>query len=147
MHGFLFAEGEFMTVDFPGAIRTNAWKITPQKKIVGGYTGGDGKNHIFVLTESGFAAVALPSTIGIPLENGGINPKGDIAGTYCDSAPCTPTSTDVHGFVLSRRGFTSVDLRSAVFTAVFAINPRGDLVGSYDDTNGKRHGFLLRHQE
>ena len=134
-------------VDFPGAIRTNAWKIDPQGRIVGGYTGSDGKNHIFVLTEGGFTTVALPSTIGIPLENGGINPQGDIAGTYCDSAPCTPTSTDVHGFVLSRRAFTSVDVRSAVSTGVFAINSRGDLVGVYDDTNGKRHGVLLRREK
>jgi hypothetical protein len=147
VHGFLFAAGQFMTVDFPDAIRTNAWKIDPQGTIVGGYTGSDGKNHIFVLTEGGFTTVALPPTIGIPLENGGINPKGDIAGTYCDGAPCTPTSTDVHGFLLSRGEFTSVNVPGAVSTAAFAVNPRGDIVGFYDDTSGRRHGFLLSHHE
>ena len=86
----------------------------------------------------------MPPTIGIPLENGGIGPNGHIAGTYCDIAPCTATSTDFHGFVLTRRTFRSVDVPGAISTAVFAINARGDLVGFYDDATGKRHGFVRR---
>jgi uncharacterized membrane protein len=142
VHGFLFANDEFTTIDVPGALRTNAWKIDPQRRIVGGYTGADGKNHIFVLAEDGFTMVVLPPTIGIPLENGGINANGDIASTYCDTAPCTTTG---HGFVLSRDEFMSIDVTGAISTGVFAINARGDVVGFYDDASGKRHGFLLRH--
>ena len=141
MHGFFFANDEFTTVDVPGAIRTNAWKIDPQRIIVGGYTGADGKNHIFVLTDYGFTTVALPSTMGIPLENGGINASGDIASAYCDTAPCTTTG---HGFVLSRDEFTAVDVPGAISTGVFAINARSDVVGFYDDSSGRRHGFVLR---
>jgi len=146
MHGFLFADGEFTIVDVPGAIRTNAWKIDPQGNIVGGYTAGNGKNHIFIRKDGRFTTVALPPTVGIPLENGGINASGHIAATYCDTAPFTATSTG-HGFALSRREFRPVDLRNAVSTGVFSINRRGDLVGFYDDTDGKRHGFLLRDRE
>lgn len=141
MHGFLLAEGEFATIDFPGAIRTTAWKINAQGEIVGGYK-GDGENHVFLLTEGGFSAVGLPPGTAIPLENGGINPRGDIVGTYCDTAPCIGTSTDFHGFLLRRGEFTSVDFPGAVATAVFAINPQGDIVGLYEDPSGKRHGFL-----
>jgi hypothetical protein len=124
-----------------GSIRTNAWKIDPQRTIVGGYTGADGKNHIFVLTEYGFRTVVVPTTMGIPLENGGINASGDMASTHCDTVPCTTTG---HGFVLSRDEFTSVDVPGAISTGAFAINARGDVVGFYDDASGKRHGFVLR---
>jgi uncharacterized membrane protein len=141
VHGFLFANGQFTTVDVPDALRTNAWKIDPQRKIVGGYTGADGKNHIFVLAEDGFTTVVLPPTIGVPLENGGINPSGDIASVYCDTAPCATTG---HGFVLSKDEFTSVDVPGAMSTGVFAINARSDVVGFYDDSSGRRHGFVLR---
>ena len=146
VHGFLFSGGEFTTIDVPGAVRTNAWKIDPAGNVVGGYTAVDGKNHIFVLEGGRFTTVALPPTAGIPLENGGITARGDIAATYCETAPCTATSR-AHGFVLSRRAFTSIDFPDAVSTAVFSINSRGDLVGFYDDADGKRHGFLLRDKE
>lgn len=146
IHGFLLAEGEFTTIDFPGAIGTSAWKINPQGDIVGVYRGGDDENHVFVLTGDGFTTVDLPPGTAIPQENGGINSRGDIVSAYCDSAPCTGTSTDFHGFLLSRGTFISVDVPGARATAVFGINPRGDLVGLYDDTSGNRHGFLLRRR-
>lgn len=142
VHGFLLADGQFTTIDVPGALRTNAWKIDPRGTVVGGYTSANGTNRVFVLAGGRFSTVALPPTIGIALENGGIGRNGNIAGTYCDTAPCTGTSTDFHGFVLTRRDFRSVDVRGAVSTAVFAINARGDVVGFYDDATGQRHGFV-----
>jgi len=81
VHGFLFADGQFTTIDVPRARRTNAWKIDPRGAIVGGYTSADSRNRVFVLTEGRFTTVALPPTIGIPLENGGRRPNGNIAGT------------------------------------------------------------------
>lgn len=144
VHGFLFADGEFTTIDFPGAVGTNAWKINPRGEIVGGYTGSDGEPHVFLLTEDGFSTIDLPAGIPVSLDNGGINPQGDIVFNVCDTAPCTNTSLDSHGFLLGTRGVTLVDFPGAVNTGIFAINHRGDIVGSYNDTSGNRHAFLLK---
>lgn len=143
VHGFLFADGEFTTIDFPGAVGTNAWKINPRGEIVGGYTGSDGEHYVFLLTKDGFSTIDLTADIAVALDNGGINPQGDIVFNVCDTAPCTNTSLDFHGFLLGTRGATLVDLPGANGTLLLAINARGDIVGSYDDTLGNRHAFLL----
>jgi uncharacterized membrane protein len=143
VHGFLLADGEYTTIDFPGAVGTNAWKINPRGEILGGYTGSDGEHHVFVLTEDGFTSIDLPAGMPIGIDNGGINHQGDIVLVYCDTAPCTGSSLDFHGFLLGRGGVTLVDFPDAVATALFAINARGDIIGSYDDTSGNRHAFLL----
>jgi uncharacterized membrane protein len=143
VHGFLLADGEFTTIDFPGAVGTNAWKINPRGEIIGGYTGSDDEHHVFLLTEDGFTTIDLPAGMPIGIDNGGINPRGDIVFVYCDTAPCTGTSLDFHGVLLGTDEVTLVDFSGAVATALFAINARGDIVGSYDDPSGNRHAFLL----
>ena len=142
VHGFLLSEGEFATIDFPGAQGTNAWKINARSDIVGGYTGADGKKHVFLLSEGDFATIDFLGAAETALDNGGINPRGNIVGVYCDTAPCRGTSRDAHGFLLSRGHFTTIDFPGATDTNAFAINARGDIVGVYDDATGL-HGFLL----
>lgn len=65
-----------------------------------------------------------------------INEQGDIAGQY--------TSADgrIHGYLLRRDGFTSLDVPGAARTGVSGINPRGDVVGSFVGSDGRTHGFL-----
>jgi hypothetical protein len=49
----------------------------------------------------------------------------------------------VHGFLLRKDEFTTIDVPGAIFTIAQAINPRGDIVGPYDIADGSRHGYLL----
>src|SRR5262249_32767648 len=75
VHGFLLSDGEFTTIDIPGARGTNAWKINPRGDIVGGYTGADGKKHVFLLSlrKRDFITIDVPGTAEASLDNGGIN--------------------------------------------------------------------------
>lgn len=63
-----------------------------------------------------------------------VNPAGEIAGVYGDAA-------GPHGFVLTARGYISVDVPGATATRAFGINAQGNVVGSFV-TAGKISGFL-----
>jgi hypothetical protein len=68
----------------------------------------------------------------------GINPQGDIVGSYTDAL-------GTHGFVLSNGALTTIDYPEAETTEAWGINARGDIIGRYTRANvpGIR-GFLLR---
>ncbi len=81
----------------------------------------------------------------------GINPSGDIVGTFKDAANAQ------HGFLLSSGQFTQLDVPGAVVTIATGINPAGDIVGRFTAPVGSSpgcaaanspaciHGFLYRH--
>jgi uncharacterized membrane protein len=144
VHGFLLSDGEFTTIDVPGATGTNAWKINGRGDIVGGFTDADGKGHVFLLERHNgqFTAIDLPAVVEISVDNGGINSRRDVVGTYCGTGPCTGESPDSHGFLLSGGRVTTIDVPGAIRTIAFGINERGDIVGGYTDGAGF-HGFLL----
>ena len=147
VHGFLLSESMFTTIDIPGATGTNAWKINPRGDVVGGYTGSDGKKHVFLLSlrKRDFVTIDVPGAAETAVDNGGINPQGDIVASYCDTAPCTSASPDSHGFLLSGGQFTTDSPPNQPANA-FAINVRGDIVGGYG-SGSDVHGFLLRSDE
>jgi uncharacterized membrane protein len=72
----------------------------------------------------------------------GINPRGEIVGSYTDRA--VPPVT--HGYLLRNGVFTTVDYPGAAATEAWGINPLGDIIGRYTRAGvpGIR-GFLLRH--
>src|SRR6266540_290791 len=88
---------------------------------------------------SGFAHDHGFTTIDVPgassTEAFGINPEGNIVGSYLNAA-------GLHGFLLSKGAFTTIDVPGASGTAAFGINPQGDIVGGYSNATGT-HGFLL----
>lgn len=67
----------------------------------------------------------------------GINPQGDIVGSYTDRA-------GTHGFVLTDGVLTRIDYPDSATTEAWSINARGDIIGRYTRTGvpGIR-GFLL----
>ena len=67
----------------------------------------------------------------------GINPTGDIVGSYTDIAK------RVRGFLLRDGVFSSIDVPGADSTEAYGITPQGDIVGQYI-VAGVYHGFLLR---
>ena len=68
---------------------------------------------------------ACPGGIARRTTIGGINPGGDIVGTYTDAVG------GQHGFLLSGGQFTTFDVPNALSTSASGINPGGDIVGSY----------------
>jgi len=88
-HGFLLNGDEFTTFDFPGAVFTQVWRISPQGKILGRYKGTDGAFHVFLLSDGNFTPIDFPDATNTGGDAGGINPRGDIVSSYCDTPACT----------------------------------------------------------
>ena len=65
----------------------------------------------------------------------GINPRGDIVGSYQDA-------TGRHGFMLSHGTFTTIDVPGSTFSIAYGINAQNDIVGIYG-ASGHTYGFLL----
>jgi hypothetical protein len=160
-HGFLLRSGAFMTIDFPGAVKTDAWGINNPGEIVGGYRDTNNKSHVFRLREGQFKTIDFPGAFDTAPDGtkGGINSRGDIVSYYC-----TALCDQVHGFD-SQRGFllsrgeftTTMDFPANItgplshhVTGNFGINARGDIVGYYDDASVspvRAHGFLLKRED
>jgi uncharacterized membrane protein len=138
-HAFLLDDGEFTTIDPPGASGelTFAIGINDHGQIVGYYLDACGTFHGFLRDKKGdFTIIDHPdSPLGtVALD---INNRGEIVGVYGDAEETT------HGFLRDRRGgFTAIDPPGASFTEAVGINGRGQIVGFYLDAEGTIHGFL-----
>src|SRR5579885_1442562 len=67
----------------------------------------------------------------------GINPSGQIVGTFNDSSGVS------HGFLRDKNGsFTTFDPPDSILTIAQGINPSGQIVGLFIDSSGVIHGFL-----
>ena len=142
-HGFLLRDGQFTTIDIEGALETDLFKVNSPGQIAGGFLTPDHKEQISLLTNGNLTVLAPPGGQPVSLDNGGVNERGDVVGTYCDWAlPCLITPTGTHGFLISGGAFTTIDIPGASATAAVGINARGDIVGAYADAKGT-HGFLL----
>ena len=47
-HGFLLEDGEFTSIDFPGATDTRAFGINERGDIVGNYVDADKRTHAYI---------------------------------------------------------------------------------------------------
>jgi hypothetical protein len=149
-HGFLrTGNGAFTTFDAPGGVgSTFPISINPSGVIAGIY-GGNGfftTNHGFLREPDGTLTTFAPpgsvngETNGVPAL--GINPAGDVTGSYFD------TNLVAHGFLRTHQGtlavFDAPGAGTGFFQGTFpnGIDPAGNITGSYSDANGLPHGFL-----
>ena len=142
-HGFLWKDGVSTSFDVPDAIETNAWKITSEGEILGGFRYADNVNRFFVLRHGEFTTFDLPGGLPVAQDDGGMNERGDVVGVFCDVAPCDFTSATNHGFVLQNGELTRIDIPGARVTNVLGINAHGDVAGGYTDAV-RNHAFLLK---
>lgn len=157
-HGFLrTGDGDFFTLDVPGAVQTTAWKINNDGQIVGAYLAAAGRKiHLFQVSVDDIKdskSVNPYKTIDLlpvePIfENGGISDDGDIVGSFCEPPsppppqpkPCfgqDPTRV-FRGFHLNSDGaFSVIDFPGALNTFVNSISPGGEFI-----TGGINRGNL-----
>lgn len=152
-HGFLLSGGAYTSIDFPGAIYTELWRINDFGEILGRYLNPDGSFHLFLLNNGIFTPVpdvpgATETAFGITFV-GGLNRQGAIVSDYCGQAPCPFGSADffslpgsTHGFLLRDGAYTTIDFPGAGNTVAFGINDAGEIVGGYFNPDGHDHGFL-----
>ena len=135
----------FNSIDFPGAILTQASGINAGDEIVGFYRDTTGKNQGFVLTGGAFSTIDFPGAVANSAARG-IVPAGDIVGTYQN--PGEPPVI-IHGYLLTRGGqFFRVDYPGHLNTIAQRIAPDGTILGCYHDADqmGTMHGIVVAHE-
>jgi probable HAF family extracellular repeat protein len=140
-HGFIYKNGVFTTVDFPGADYTEAMGINDSGDVVGIYnlpaTPGDG--HGFLLHQGVFTTIDFPGSAYTQVT--GINNAGTIVGYYPDA------KSNTHGFVYNNGTFKTVDAphlasNGPASTSLNGINNSGIIVGGVTQ-GGAVRGFWL----
>src|SRR5215472_12715209 len=144
----------YTSIDYPNAIRTRTFGISPGGVIVGDYRDGSGTRHGFLLSQGRYITVDVPGVlIGLTgvLQTSlqGINPAGDIVGFFWappgSSADCTVALTPPcqKGFLLHRVTFSTVLSPGHDGSIPQRISPAGDIYGCYHDLDymGSMFGF------
>jgi uncharacterized membrane protein len=149
-HGYLRSiEGEFTTIDFPGANFTRTAGINDRGDAVGMYRlAGEPapvRHGYFLSKEGEFTTIDPPDSARTTAL--GINDRGDIVGRYCTVEGCRATPRQDHGFLLRDGVFTTFDVPGAVATSAWKINSANQIAGGYEDTAGKSHVFLLSNDQ
>ncbi|PYS58444.1 MAG: hypothetical protein DMF74_23840, partial [Acidobacteria bacterium] len=119
--------GRFTTIDYPGAVFTQALSINPRGDIVGSYVDSGNVEHGFLLRNGAFTSFDYPTAVWT--EGWGISPSGDIVGQYG-----LPDKT-THGFRLRKGTFTAIDVPNQPNTMPAKINADGTIVGCYHVNN------------
>jgi uncharacterized membrane protein len=134
VHGFVRGEqGQITVFDVPGAIRTFAYDISADGKIIGYYL--DSKSPTiangFVRNARGTIATLNAPSPALSLVPQSINAQGDIAGLSGTSA-----------FLLTSDGrITLFNVPGATATSAFSINNKREITGRYYDATGS-HAYL-----
>ena len=145
----------YASVDYPNAIRTRTWGISPRGVIVGDYRDSSGTSHGFLLVGGRYVTVDVPgSLIGLPgvLPTGlrSINPAGDIVGIFIappgSSEGCTLAGSPpcIKGFLLHRGTFSTLLFPGHEGSIPKGITPDGTIYGCYHDADlmVTMHGFV-----
>jgi probable HAF family extracellular repeat protein len=131
----------FSSIDFPGAVLTNAQGINAGGEVVGFYTDTAGKTHGFLMSGGQYRSVDYPGAKSTQLR--GIGPSGDVVGAYQrqDESGAVP----IHGFLLTGHGdFYPIDFPGHQNTIAQRILPNGTILGCYHDTDTMEtmHGMI-----
>jgi len=140
-HGFTWRSGIFSEVDFPGAIDTGVTGINAAGDLVGFWDTGVASpiGHGFVFSHGTFTSFDVPVTGATVTQANDINASGQIVGTYIDANGL------LHGFLMGRGAFSTIDFPGAGQTSAWGINSAGQIVGNYSIVpGGVPHGFLAQ---
>jgi uncharacterized membrane protein len=142
-HGFIWKDGSFSQVDFPGSFAATAVSgINARGDLVGNW-GPDISSpilHGFVFSKKGqFISFDVPIAGSTWTQPNDINAMDQIVGLYIDAAGV------LHGFLQVGATFTSVDFPGAAYTTAWGINNTGQIVGNhYDTADGPSRGYLAQ---
>ncbi len=135
--GFLYADGTYTVIGYPGAAWTWATGVSDKREVVGYYGDGAGSTQSFVWSKGDYRPFAFP---------GGQDTQAKavcgrlVVGAYRDA-------TGPHGFLLRDLGgrnpsFQTIDYPGAIETLPTSVGCSGTIVGTYRDGEGSQHAFL-----
>lgn len=116
-HGFLYSNGVFTQLDFPGAESTQPNAINNAGVIVGVYIINSTGPHGFMYSNGTYTNIDFPgagTTYALAINNLGV-----VAGSHDGFA----------GFLYSKGKFQSVSVPNVIATGLFGINDHNDIVG------------------
>jgi uncharacterized membrane protein len=141
-HAYLLRHGKFVTIDFPGALETNARGIDDLGRITGNYvactpdacneTHPDPLEIGFVLDHGGFHTVFFPGTDSTDVWDEVLDTR---VGDWSD------LEGNVFGYVERGGVFTDTNFPGSAITSIRGINLQGTLVGVFGDADLNFHGF------
>jgi len=141
-HGYLFSNKKYTEINVKGASNSDAWAINNAGEITvsGGTSVSSGQLLCpctsFLLKGKKFTPVADPNQGSDGTGIHGVNNKGDIDGTYYDSA------ANRHGFLLHGGKYYDVnDPNGPTATRADGINDSLEMVGRYTNSAGGTLGF------
>jgi uncharacterized membrane protein len=143
--------GRISSFDVPGAMGTEAVRISGRGQIVGQYSNDtpfvndSAAVRAYVTDRGRFVRLDVP---GAELTTAfGVNDRGWVVGGYVERG--TPRNLDgryeeFHGYLWRDGRFRTIDVPGAPGTELYEVNNRGDVLGIYAGTRvGEQHGFLL----
>lgn len=134
--GYLYSQGVFTPINYPGAVGTMPTMVITPSFVVGAYWDGS-TYHGFYYYNGVFTPVNYPGA-GVTWFSG-VNPGGEMAGYYIDV-------TGQHGVLYSifTGTFVSIDVpvSGSSNSEVNGIDPQGDIVGRYVSSDGHTHGYF-----
>lgn len=146
-HGFSLRNGQYLTIDIPGALFIEAGRSNGPGQIVGDYVAPDGVDRPFVRNPDASLSVrkGMPgASVTYAID---INNAGDITGSFT----LDPNAADgFTGYVMRGNNFILIfSYPGANVTSTFVLgwNEAGTIVGSYKTTTeGEEHGFVRSAQ-
>jgi uncharacterized membrane protein len=135
----------FITVDYPGAILTQAEGISPEGDIVGLYADTSKATHGFLLHDGLFTTIDYPGAVYSDAR--AISPQGQILGNYSEDRTYVPVAgaapVSLHGFVRATDGsFSPVAPYPGHMNMIAQrILPDGSVVGCFHDND---FGYWMR---
>ncbi len=130
---------KYTNIDLPGAQITLPTAINARRQIAGIMEDLNGNFHGYRVDKDGsnLMLIDFPGSLASSTGVTGMNSRGDIVGSYTDTAFVS------HGFLLRDGSFSTIDFPNAIFNSASAINDRGEIVGIYDSADGGVHGYLF----
>jgi len=138
-HGFVWHEGDFKTVDYPGAAYTLLYGVNNRGLAIGYYNDGTADHVVAYAVKSG-AWETPPDISGYPLNEGyGINDLGFAVGNAFSSTAAVAWVWDP---VRRAYSYLAVPGAAEYSTSPSGLNDFSQVAGYYADTDGNFHGFI-----
>ena len=141
-HGFLWQNGAFQTLDYPGAVNTTLTGVNNLGMVIGYY--GDGAtNHTAMYSVSGAAWSALPDIPNFSQNDGYcVNDAGTAVGNAFGVSASIAWIWDPVARLYS---FFEVPAAAQYRTYPTCINNKNQVSGYYEDGDGVYQGFVKEY--
>ena len=143
LHAFVARNGNYLTVDVPGALFTEAGRSNEPGQTAGDYLAADGIDRPFVRNRDGSFSLRNGAPGASVTIGNDINDRGDVLGWFTTDPN---GQTGFQGYVLRGNNYIlTFAYPEADVTNTFAIgfNQVGTIIGSFTTTTpGVEHGFV-----